>query len=145
TDFFFDGNKYYMLFVRQKRGEGFSGMVAVYENWSIKSLKKKYLFANEPTKFKVTDEGDILVGTIKGLYKISSRQHKIYHFAAKSELSIRDIVRSKDGKFWITTSGKGFYLLENNKLLKMPNDIDNNTSSAHTLLEDQNGFFWIST
>lgn len=146
NDFFFDGSLYYTLSVKHKITDtGYNGVLEIYEDWPYKSLKKKYLFANVPTICKLTDEGDILVGTIKGLYKISPQFNTIYNLTGKSELSIRDIIRTKDGNFWITTLGRGLYLLKNNRLLKMPDDGDGNLSSAHTLLEDKNGFFWIST
>ncbi|MCJ7932320.1 MAG: ATP-binding protein [Chryseobacterium sp.] len=93
----------------------------------------------------MTNEGDVMVGTIKGVYKISGTTHKIYNVMGKNELSVRDIICTNDGNVWITTLGKGFYLLKNNRLIKMPGDGEGNLSSPHTILEDQNGYFWIPT
>lgn len=146
NDFFFANGKYYVLAVKQKKGNTeFTGTLSIYENWPFKSLKKKYLFANEPTKMVLTEAGDILVGTIKGLYKISVNHNKIYSLNGKNELSVRDIVFTADGNIWVTTLGKGFYLLRNNRLIKLPGDSEGNLLSPHTLMEDPNGYFWIPT
>ncbi|MDR6462035.1 ATP-binding protein [Chryseobacterium sediminis] len=145
-DFFFADGKYYVLAVKQKKGNTeFTGTLSIYEDLPYKSLKRKYLFANEPTKVILTENGDILVGTIKGLYKISVKHNKIYDLTGKNELSIRDIVYTADGNLWVTTLGRGFYLIKNNRLIKMPGDPEGNLLSPHTLLEDQNGYFWIPT
>jgi len=145
-DFFFANGKYYVLAAKQKKGNTeFTGTLSIYEDLPYKSLKKKYLFANEPTKIILTEKGDILVGTIKGLYKISVNRNKIYDLTGKNELSIRDIVNTTDGNLWVTTLGRGFYLIKNNQLIKMPSDPEGNLLSPHTLLEDQDGYFWIPT
>ncbi|WP_426478515.1 ligand-binding sensor domain-containing protein [Chryseobacterium sp. CBSDS_008] len=145
-DFFFANGKYYILAVKQKKGNvEFTGTLSIYEDLPYKSLKKRYLFAHEPSKILLMDDGDILAGTTKGLYKISTRQNKIYNISGKNELSIRDIVYTADGNLWITTLGRGFYLLKNNRLIKMPVDPEGNLLSPHTLMDDQNGCLWIPT
>jgi len=146
-DFFFDENKYYTLIVKQKknRTKGYYGILTVYKGKSFSSIYKKIIFNDEPTKFICLDPNNILVGTIKGLYKVSLKTNKIYNLTINNDLSIRNIIKSKNGHFWITTIGKGFYLLRGNRLIKMPYDINGNISSSHTILEDTNGFFWIPT
>lgn len=145
-DFFFANGKYYVLAVKQKKeNTEFTGTLSIYEDWPYKSLKKKYFFANEPTKITLIDNGDVLVGTIKELFKISTSLNKIYNITGKNELSVRDIVYTADRNVWITTLGKGFYLLKNNGLIKLPGDSEGNLLSPHTLLEDHKGYFWIPT
>lgn len=146
-DFFFDAKRYYAFEALGKTDGtvGYSGVLIVYNDLSFKTVKKRFLFNDEPTKFMKFDKNYLLAGTTKGLYKISLKTNKIINLHPNTELSIRNIIQSKDGNFWITTSGKGFYLLKNNRLIKMPYDADNNLSSSHTILEDQKGFFWIST
>ncbi|ASK28859.1 ATP-binding protein [Chryseobacterium sp. T16E-39] len=146
-DFFFDETRYYSL-VAQRKNNGtpeFGGTFDIYKDKSFKSLKKRFLFNDEPTKFMQLDQDHILVGTIKGLYNVQIEINKIHNITADKELSIRNIIRSKDGNIWITTLGKGFYLMRNNRLIKMPFDASGNISSSHTILEDMRGFFWIPT
>jgi signal transduction histidine kinase/ligand-binding sensor domain-containing protein len=146
-DLFSDGQKYYALLkdIRNEKAMVVNGILAVYKDKSLQSLEKKIFFQNEPTKFIKFDKYHLLVGTVKNLYKISLTTNKIYNLIGKQQLFIRNIIRSKDGNFWVLTLGKGLYLLKNNRLIKMPYDPDNNISSPHTILEDKNGFFWIST
>ncbi|MDP9959374.1 sensor histidine kinase [Chryseobacterium lathyri] len=146
-DFFFDAKRYYAFEALEKTDGtiGYSGVLMVYSDLSFKTVKKRFFFNDEPTKFLKFDKDYLLAGTTKGLYKVSLKTNKIINLNPDTELSIRNIIQSSDGNFWITTSGKGFYLLKNNRLIKMPYDADNNISSPHTILEDQNGFFWIPT
>jgi signal transduction histidine kinase len=46
---------------------------------------------------------------------------------------------------WITTYGNGFYLLNQNKVVKFPLDTDRYLATAHCIIEDKKGFFWITT
>ncbi|REC73424.1 ATP-binding protein [Chryseobacterium elymi] len=146
-DFFFDTKRYYAFEALEKMDGtiGYSGVLMIYNDLSFKTVKKRVFFNDEPTKFLKFDKDYLLAGTTKGLYKVSLKTNKIINLNPNTELSIRNIIQSKDGNFWITTSGKGFYLLKNNRLIKMPYDVDNNISSSHTILEDQNAFFWIPT
>ncbi|WP_089756803.1 sensor histidine kinase [Chryseobacterium soldanellicola] len=146
-DFFFDKSKYYGLFCTPKNNSTpeFNGILTLYKDQSFKFPEKKFFFDSEPTKLIRLDQNNILVGTVKALYKVSLQTNKIYNITGKNEVSIRNIIKSKDGNFWVMTLGKGFYLLKNDHLIKMPYDINNNISSSHTILEDVNGFFWIPT
>lgn len=147
VDFFFDAKRYYAFEALEKTDGtiGYSGVLMIYNDLSFKTVKKRFFFNDEPTQFLKFDEDHLLAGTIKGLYKVSLKTNAIIKLNPNTGLSVRNIIQSRDGNFWITTSGKGFYLLKNNRLIKMPYDADNNISSSHTILEDQNGFFWIST
>lgn len=146
-DFFFDAKRYYALVAKRKNDDTpeFNGTLDIYNDTSFSSDKKEFLFDSEPTKFIQLDQDHILVGTIKGLYDVHIKTNTIHHIIANQELSIRNIIQSKDGNVWVTTLGKGFYLLRNNRLIKMPYDPDGNISSSHTILEDTKGFFWIPT
>ncbi|UWX62146.1 ATP-binding protein [Chryseobacterium oranimense] len=147
VDFFTDAHRYYALEIHLKKDgtPGYNGTLLIYEGLSFKTVKKKFFLRNEPVKALKFDEEHMLVGTTKELFKISLKTNKILRINSCNELSIRNIIKSKDGNFWITTLGKGFYLLKNNRLIRMPYDANNNISSSHTLLEDASGIFWIPT
>ena len=146
-DLFSDGRKYYALLkdIRNEKAMVVNGILAIYKDNSLKSVEKKIFFPDEPTKFIKFDKDHFLIGTVKGLYRLSLTTHKIYNLTGSQQLFVRNIIRSKDGNFWVTTLGKGLYLLKNNRLIKMPYDVENNISSPHTILEDKKGFFWIPT
>lgn len=146
-DFFFDQNNYYALFSELKINKfpEYKGILTVYKDKSFKYPERKIVINNEPTKLIKFDQDHVLVGTAKALYKVSLKTNEIYNLTSENELFIRNIIQSKDGNFWIMTLGKGFYLLKNDRLIKMPYDANNNISSSHTILEDSKSFFWIPT
>lgn len=84
------------------------------------------------------------VGTNNGIYLLSLSKNKIVKYLAK-DVPVKEIQRTKDGNFWFTTYNKGFYLLKNNEAVRMPEDKNGYISSAHHILEDCHGFFWISS
>ncbi|KXH81119.1 sensor histidine kinase [Chryseobacterium kwangjuense] len=146
-DFMYDSQRYYALTAEVKKSSRteFSGRLIIFKGLSFREVEKKFFFDREVTKLIRKDHDHLLVGSIKGLYKVSLRSDKISKITTGDHLSIRNMVKSKDGHIWITTLGKGFYLLKNDSLIKMPLDSNQNLLSAHTLLEDGKGFFWIPT
>ncbi|WP_027379598.1 ligand-binding sensor domain-containing protein [Chryseobacterium daeguense] len=146
-DFFFDENNYYTLAVKQKKDGTleFYGILSIFSKGSFTSLKKQIIFRDEVTKFIRQDQNNILVGTMRGLYRVSLNTNTIYTLTPNEKVSIRNIIKSKKGYFWITTLGKGFYLLKDNRLIKMPRDSNGNISSSHTVMEDAKGYLWIPT
>ncbi len=46
---------------------------------------------------------------------------------------------------WVGSYGKGFYAIHNGRLISMPLDKNNYLGMAHTFLEDQHGYLWITT
>lgn len=147
SDFFFDDHRYYGLLQEFKNDKTprFNTFLTIYKDKSFRFPGKKVFINSEPTKFVRLDQNHIIVGTIKGLYKISLKTNTIYDLTGKDELLIRNIIKSKDGNIWVMALGKGLFLLKNNHLVKMPLDVNNNISSAHGILEDSKGFFWIPT
>lgn len=90
-------------------------------------------------------KGQILwIGTHKGMYYYDFVKQKKYHFPALAHKDVRSIYL-RNNEVWITTYGDGLYLYRAGKLIKMPNDNNNFLNTAHCILEDKNGFFWIST
>jgi len=94
----------------------------------------------------VQDAGNnqLYVGTSNGIFIVSLSQHKIIRHIAKG-LVVKEIQKTKDGNYWFTTHGKGFFLIKKYKIIGMPYDKGGNVANAHHILEDQKGFFWISS
>lgn len=91
------------------------------------------------------EQGDYLwVGTHKGLFRYHLKQKKLAAIPKMSDFHIRDILVRQD-EAWICTYGDGFYLYKNKRLKKMPLDKSKYLNFSHCLLEDQRGFFWITT
>lgn len=115
-------------------------------------LSKKYIFTKPDfiyhfkdfvTTFSQYTENEILVGCGGGLYSVDLEKNKITPI--QENIHVKSIIKTKDNLVWITTNKNGFYLLKNKKLIKMPNDKNNYLQSAHYILEDAKGFYWISS
>lgn len=102
-----------------------------------------YEFKGFVNTFFQYNEHEILVGNSDGLYSVvlgSKAITPIY-----KNINVKSIIRTKDNLIWVMTYKSGFYLLKSGKLIKMPNDRNNNLMSAHYILEDHKGSYWISS
>lgn len=84
------------------------------------------------------------IGTTSGLLNYHIDKGKIQRYKELKNKNIRSIYIRND-ETWVTTYGDGFYLIRNHKVIQLPNDQDNYLNTAHCILEDKKGFFWIST
>lgn len=90
---------------------------------------------------------DILwVGTGKGLYKIHLPSKKIFQVNKLADIYIRSLYIPDDGnQIWITTYTSGLFLIKDGKLTQFPLDKKQYLSGPHCIVEDRNGFFWMTT
>ena len=95
----------------------------------------------------IQEEGKdrIWMGCGTGLYCIDKNTGKIDSIEELSGRYIRSLYVRQEGEIWITVHEDGFYLYNGSKLIQMPMDKGNYLSSAHCILEDDNGFFWVTT
>lgn len=95
----------------------------------------------------VQEEGKdkIWMGCGTGLYCIDKPTGKIDSIKELSGKYVRSLFVRQKGELWITTYEDGFYLYDGKKLTRMPADKGNFISTAHCILEDSAGFFWITT
>lgn len=113
----------------------------IFKNDQFKKPDYSYKFKGVINSF-INDGQNILVGCTNGLYQISLKNNKQKIFPG---IYVKNIVSTKDGNIWVTSNKNGFFLFRDNKLIKMPNDPHNFLSSAHYILEDKHGYFWISS
>lgn len=88
------------------------------------------------------------VGTHNGLYRLSIpgyRAEKIKNFAGRHirSLMVRRVADTTE--IWGTIWEKGLFLLRNNRVTTFPLDRKRHLASAHCIVEDKNGFFWVPT
>lgn len=84
------------------------------------------------------------IGTSNGLYEFHLIHKTLSPISKMMGKQVRSIL-SRGDQLWISTYGDGFYLYRDEQLIKMPLDRHHYLNSAHCILEDSNGFFWIST
>lgn len=116
----------------------------IYYDDQFDKVKASFKFRDNINFVEKYTHDLLYVGTSNGIYLISLSKNKIVKYLAK-DLPIKEIQRTKEGNYWFTTYNKGFYLIKNNTIIKMPNDKDGYISNAHHILEDKNDIFWISS
>ena len=86
------------------------------------------------------------LGGAGGFYKFDPRKKEqpIEKIESFGDANVRSIYRTgKD--VWITTYGKGFFLYNSKRIVAFPVDKDKFLATSHCIIEDQKGFFWITT
>lgn len=98
----------------------------------------------ELTYLLQTSPDFLWLGTAKGLLR--------YYFKDKRRDSVPGLngqyVRSlyaENNRLWITTYEHGFFLYKTGKLTDFPLDRGNFLTASHCIMEDQKGYFWITT
>lgn len=115
----------------------------LYDNARFEKPTYQFQFPNQITHLSYFDENHLIVGSTDGLYTISLKNKKVKKNF--SNIYIKDILKNKDGTYWITTKSQGIFLFKNSQLIAIPNDKNNALLSAHYLLEDTQNNLWISS
>ncbi|AKK73982.1 hypothetical protein OK18_16465 [Chryseobacterium gallinarum] len=102
-----------------------------------------YTFNGFINTFFQYNRNEVLAGTSDGLYLLTLGKNTPNPVLKNTH--IKSIIRTKDNLVWVMTNKDGFYLLRNRKMIKMPEDRNGYLQSAHYILEDQQGFYWISS
>ncbi|AWA28618.1 hypothetical protein HYN48_00150 [Flavobacterium magnum] len=89
--------------------------------------------------------GKIWLGTKNGLYVLDDISGKPMAVRGSENIKIRSIYIDTEQYIWLTSYEKGLFLYRNKKITSFPQDKNGYLSSSHCMLEDRNGFFWIST
>ncbi len=90
--------------------------------------------------------GVVWVGTVKGLFRVSRKTKQITAIKGLEGIYVRSLhIAQNNTEVWITTYKDGFFLLKNGKLTHFPLDRKGYLANAHCIVEDGNGFLWITT
>ncbi|GEN67652.1 sensor histidine kinase [Chryseobacterium rhizosphaerae] len=137
-DFMKSGNLYALSLLNSSRYQ-----LQIFKKDQFTKPDYIYSFKSPVTAFFQYSEGHVLVGNNEGLYSLMLDKNTVRPLI--KNISVKSIVKTKDNLIWIMTNKNGFYLFKDRKLVKMPNDRNNYLQSAHSILEDQQGFYWISS
>lgn len=83
-----------------------------------------------------------LVCTEKGLKWYDYERNRVDKSVLES-MPIRTVHVEAADKIWISTYGKGFYLMQNKKLFRMPSGPRQALTTVHSFIEDGHGYFWL--
>lgn len=133
-------NQYFAIAVTDYNDKNF---LYLYDNSQFKIPNFQFQFTKRITSVSPIDNDNFLVGTNSDLYSVSLITKEVKKI--QSNISVKHIIKNKDGNHWITTSEQGFYLLKSFNLISIPTDQDKALLRTHYILEDEQGFLWIST
>lgn len=60
-------------------------------------------------------------------------------------VSVRTTYRDKQNRLWISSYGKGFYLLDSDTVCPMPMDKKRALATVHSFVDAEPGYFWLPT
>ena len=89
-------------------------------------------------------KNQLLLATESGLKWYDMKTNRLYRSVLGSFL-IRTILPQKDGRIWIASYGKGFFLYENGRAHPMPLGPDQALKTVHAFIDDGLGYFWLPT
>lgn len=134
-------NRFFVIF-KDAKFENYS--LNIFSDDTFKTTKNAISFKENINSIIEFNDDLLYIGTNNGIYLLSISKNKILKHFAKN-LAIKEIQKTSDKNLWLTTYGRGFYALKNNLPVRLLNDKDGYIDNAHHLLEDQQGFFWISS
>lgn len=86
----------------------------------------------------------MFLGVESGLYRLNIRTGALQKVNLSGPINVRSFYTTKEGT-WVTTYGSGIYLVTRQKVVRFPLDKDRFLATAHCIVEDKKGFFWITT
>ncbi|MCE7044214.1 ATP-binding protein [Dyadobacter sp. CY312] len=87
----------------------------------------------------------LLVGTEHGLYEVDLSKKKARLVSGTNNMFIKSIYVASPDQVWITAQDLGILLLKNGTLVTFPLDDKKYLAASHCIIEDENGFFWVTT
>ncbi|NLR81215.1 sensor histidine kinase [Chitinophaga eiseniae] len=89
--------------------------------------------------------GILWVGTGRGMYRVHLPSGRTDTIKGLETANIRSIYIPKQGETWITTYNRGVFLYRNERLAALPLDRQRYMTSTHCIMEDDQGYFWLTT
>lgn len=89
--------------------------------------------------------GQWWIATNDGLFAYNLAAGKLEEKPLLAAAYVRSIYVAKDSSIWLGTYGDGYYKYAAGKFISLPLDPRQYLATAHSFLEDDKGFFWIST
>lgn len=87
----------------------------------------------------------LLIGYRDGMSELNMVTFKETPVREMDGKYIRSFISDEYGGNWVLTYGSGYYYYKDNRFVKMPLDRRSYLGTAHTMLEDNNGFYWMTT
>ncbi|MEZ0007868.1 signal transduction histidine kinase [Flavobacterium sp. 28YEA47A] len=111
------------------------------------SFKLSMMLPFNPTYMLEIEDNILWTGSHLGFHKIYYKEKKIENIRQISNTYVRSIYIENPAEIWVTTYEKGFFLYNQftKKTTHFPIDRNRYLLSSHCIIEDQNGYLWVST
>ncbi|MCD9856819.1 ATP-binding protein [Epilithonimonas sp. JDS] len=129
-------------FITQRRNDDY--LLMLYDDSTFAGTAHIFKFKSAVSCISYHSKNHFLIGNQEGLFVMDINTYKIRPFGS-FRIGVKNMCRTKDGRLWIISFTDGLFLLEDQKLVKLPLDEDGNIASSHHLMEDTLGNFWIPT
>lgn len=140
---FYDNNDAFFAAVNDRYSNTSSLFIKTKENgFKFEEIAKIPAKVNQ---IRSLNSESLLLCTAVGLFKYFKATKKIVKFEATKNLAVRNAVILNENEIWFFSYGKGFRLLKDNKIFKFPLDDNQSLLTAHTVVPDKLGNFWIPT
>jgi signal transduction histidine kinase/sugar lactone lactonase YvrE len=131
-----------LLWIGMKGGKG---VAVLDENRKDAKPEMLYPLKSDITYFAKVTPRQMCVGTDLGLFLLDPVTGKVDTVKGLEGQYIRSITVTGAGEIWATTYDRGFYLYHKGRLTHFPYDVDKYIATAHCIVPDRKGFFWITT
>ncbi|CAD7811791.1 Sensor histidine kinase RcsC [Chryseobacterium aquaeductus] len=89
------------------------------------------------------DKKNLLLATESGLLILDKSKNTTKILVPK--INFRNINSNNDGLVWVQSYGKGLYLYKEGRIYGPPENNKNLLSSIHSVIADDNGYYWLSS
>ncbi|TDX02401.1 ligand-binding sensor domain-containing protein [Dinghuibacter silviterrae] len=100
---------------------------------------------SETFVIRLMNPHELWLGTVSGLFSYDLDRGTVKRLPGLRKATVRTIYTARDGSTWIGTYGQGFYKYVQSHFVRMPVDPGNNLATINSIMEDKQGFFWLST
>lgn len=88
---------------------------------------------------------ELYVGTDAGVFRVIVSSGQVSSIAGLQNKQVRSVWLEGPDRLWVTTYGHGYYLYSGGVLTSFPLDRNSYLLTAHCIINDSKGFFWITT
>lgn len=85
-----------------------------------------------------------LLATWSGVKWYDYRHNRIYRSVLDS-LTVRQLYPESSQRIWMATYGKGWYLYDKGRIVRMPDGPLDALKTVNAIIDDQRGYFWLSS
>lgn len=120
--------------------------ILIYDEKSFESITESEGLSNGYIRdLKLTVEGDMLIGSRKGLVRWRAGSIHQFNDTVLNRTSVSDILITKSGSLVVSTFGDGVLLLTGGRVYKLDFDRGFPTNHVRSLVQTREGYIWMGS